>query len=224
MKTKILVALLTLASCGQQPATNPEDTKLKGGEVENPKDKKEVVVEYRKDGTHYALAVEDTKDMPACNKDNSKKLVYVKNQNKMFSCEQDQWEEINLKGDKGEQGPPGPQGPAAAPIPVNQFYDAVTKKYWLIGGSANYYTVATYQPACTGAWRLPTRAEAIDAALHGLGTAAAGVSGPADMWTSEIDSAYGNGNQAAYTVRISPSVQEASKLMSEAHGAYCIQK
>ena len=86
-----------------------------------------------------------------------------------------------LKGDKGDTGAAGPQGEKgeqADPLPMNTWFDPVTRHYWLIG-IANYWAVQ-----CGGEWRYPTVQEGTDARAHGIFLASAAIGGPLDMWTS----------------------------------------
>ncbi len=108
--------LLLLMGCGTEAAnlnsnaTTPA-AKDSSGIVYQPTETptKDVTVEYRKTGNDYALAVDDTADMPACGKENNQQLVYVKKLDTFFSCEGD-WKEIVIKGPAGSDGAPGVAG------------------------------------------------------------------------------------------------------------------
>ena len=209
----ILLALL-MTSCGAQQGANPNAEPSPSPAVDYQPSKKEVVVEYRKNGTVYAVALTDTKDMPACDKNNSKQLVYIKNQDKFYSCENEAWEALAVKGEKGDPGAP------ATPVPVNQWFDPITSKYWLIGGGAVYANVnSTFAQACTGSWRMPTTSEVQSAGTHGLGTASASLGGPTDAWSSNV---YAELSKAdVITLGTGFTI---AKPMTESHGVFCIQK
>lgn len=105
---------------------------------------------------------------------------------------------IAIKGEKGDRGPAGPMGPRGpqgdrgpagrdgaviveVPVPLNQWYDPLTDRAWLIG------TAVLYADAeCGASWRLPTLAELVDAKHHGLGLAAADLGAPQTAWTGEL--------------------------------------
>lgn len=82
------------------------------------------------------------------------------------------------KGDTGAAGAQGEKGEAAQPLPMNTWFDPITKHYWLIG-IANYWAVG-----CGGEWRFPTVQEGTDARAHGIFLASAAIGGPLDLWTS----------------------------------------
>lgn len=108
------------------------------------------------------------------------------------------------RGDKGDVGPMGPRGPAGTngkdgkdgadgvdgktivevPVPVNQWYDPLTARSWLIG-----VDVLFADAECGSDWRLPTRDELIDAKNHGLPLASADLDGPTDGWSSTVSGA-----------------------------------
>lgn len=80
MKYQIILAML-LTACGHDDSQNakdptpPADT---GAKIERPAEEpKEVTVEYRKDGDQIALALDDTKDLPACTNANAQQLSLI---------------------------------------------------------------------------------------------------------------------------------------------------
>lgn len=224
---------LFLGACGTQPAQDPNALNSKDPNkdtIQTQPDKKQTVVQYRKDGTNYSLMVADSKDLPTCDLSNEKQLAYVKNENKFFSCQESTWTEVSIKGSDGAQGPTGPQGPKgdpASPVPTNQWYDPIGKVYYLIGGNQTFYlaanpdNVTAITPSCINGWRLPTLAEAHTAQAHGIGTASSSMNGPTDMWASDNRSVV-NGVSYAYTLQFNSGL-EIGKPFSESHGTICIQ-
>lgn len=72
------------------------------------------------------------------------------------------------KGEKGDTGPAGrdgKDGQDAKPIASNQWLDAISGKFWLIGGQATYVETTV---ACSNGWKLPSRDELAAALLRGL--------------------------------------------------------
>lgn len=195
-----LIALIVTA-CGTDPnatGTNPNGTPATDKssiQYQPADDTKEVTVEYRKDGESYALSVDDTKDMPACERTNNRQLVYVKNQDKFFACE-DNWVEVNIRGEagaagkdgasvvgpKGDKGDPGADG---KPVSPNQWYDPITEKTWLVG-SLLAQGMIPVQPPCANGWRLGSLAETREAIHHGLALASAHLNGPVTFWTASF--------------------------------------
>ncbi len=115
------------------------------------------------------------------------------------------------KDGKSVTGAQGPAGADAEPLPLNQWFDPLTSKHWLI---------TTSQPWTSGAcgnWSWPTVTEMRDAIDHGIFLASADIGGPAtDAWTGEagitghivINSSFPNGG---------------NDLDSQLHGVFCVK-
>lgn len=119
------------------------------------------------------------------------------------------------KGDKGDAGPQGAQGVAgedgndAEPLPLNQWYDPLTQKYWLITTSKPWSATAC------GLWRYPTAVEMQTAIDHGIFLASADIGGPdTDAWTGDVSS--------PGHIAVLPGITGAD---SDAvpHGVFCIK-
>lgn len=191
MKKLYLISITTvyflIQACGQ-PSQNDGGTKPDSGSggINHPDpNPKEVTVEYRKDGQSYSLAVDTTKDLPACEHANNKQLAWVKSTNQFFSCEDTTWTEVIVKGETGPIGPSGNTGPKGDPASPNQWFDPITKLYWLIGAIQTEFQVNA-NVACGSSWTLPTKAQASSAVQHGLLVASSTINGPSKVWTSEF--------------------------------------
>ncbi len=206
MKALSLLVLTLITACGtaEEPvakstATDVADTK--GGEVvRGEDDPKATTIEYRKtDATTYALAVDDTKDMPVCERENNKQLVYVKNADKFYSCEEN-WVEVpiaakpgvaGVSGEKGDKGDKGEKGDPGAPVSVNQWYDVISTKRWLVNAATRDQNAIG--AICTNGWRLPTVVEAQTAMSHGFALGLTQMqAGLGTVWSSEVSYASGN--------------------------------
>lgn len=210
--TYLSMLAFAVASCGtdDSKATDPKATDFtKGGVVTNPPNdtKKEVVVEYRKDGRSYSLAVNDTADLPACTHDNAKQLAWVKTTDQFFSCEDETWVQAPIasntpvaaavptapgdpgpkgeSGAKGDKGDQGAKGDAGQPVSPNQWFDPITKQQWLIGNNTRQGILDNSKP-CTDGWALGTRAQVKLAIQHGLSLRSVELGGAASVWTSEF--------------------------------------
>lgn len=196
MKALQALVLMSLMACGTeptkttaQPATDSSsDT---GGNIVRGTDPAPVAtIDYMKtDDTTYALAIDDIKNMPPCERANNKQLVYVKNLDKFYSCETD-WVEIPVKGAAGSAGtvgavgPKGDKGDPGEPVSANEWYDPIDGHKWLIGSPLSESLLVAYPP-CAEDWRLPTLSEGRMAVLHGLALASQALSGPTKFWTSD---------------------------------------
>jgi hypothetical protein len=140
------------------------------------------------------------------------------------------------KGDRGPEGPAGPkgdtgdagadgtngtngakgdQGDDGQPTAVNIWVDSITEDWWLIGGgTAN---LPDSDPlVCGNGYRLPTSAEAIEGANHGLGPAASDLSAHVEVWTSDTPT-----GATYYTVTLSDGVLHGRA--SGTYGLFCIK-
>lgn len=203
---RYLIMTLLLLGCGsaeQNPSTSQAGANAAPADKiqYQPEAPKQTTIEYRKTSPGvYALAVDDTKDVPPCTRENNKQLVYVKNQDKFFSCE-DNWVEVPIagatgqagaagqQGPKGDKGDPGEPGKPGEPVSGNEWHDPVDNRDWLVGSLLSEGMLEQYPPCATG-WRLPTLAEARSAVLHGLALASHAISGPQRFWTSDTSQVY----------------------------------
>lgn len=225
----IVFSFLTLGTfgCGADDSKGPLSNE--SPRSSNPDSSKET--SETKGPETYSMAIASKDDLPPCDEARRQQLIYAKREGKFFTCSDLVWSEISIKGEKGDAGERGPigqvgatgakgdPGSSATPIPTNQWYDPITSKYWLIGGTGVYASIVN---TCSGSWRLPTRAEAILAGQHGIFTASSAISGPTDIWTSDV----GPTNSATnmYVVVKTPSVQESEVLKTTVHGVMCIQQ
>lgn len=114
------------------------------------------------------------------------------------------------KGDTGSVGIAGVNGKDAEPLPVNQWYDSLTQRYWSILPAQPWTT-----NAC-GLYRFPTVAEMQEAINHGIFIASHTIGGENDnAWTGVADS----GGHVA----ILPGITGAD-ADSQSHGVFCVKK
>ncbi len=189
---KYLLILTMLTACGTEPQhgekdeTGEENAKKDDIEYQPSDNEKEVVVEYRKDGTSYSIAVNDTSELPECTRANSKQMAWIKKTEQFFSCEDESWVEVAVKGKDGvagTKGEKGDKGEPGEPVTGNEWYDPITQKEWLFGAVSTTRLIAAN--ACSNGYRLPTSAEAIAAVAHGLLVASSDLDGPANVWVSD---------------------------------------
>jgi hypothetical protein len=199
--TKFSIVTLVLAfavGCGTEPVpVAADDGTVKGGDIDREPAERETVVEYRKDGAQIALALESTRDLPACELANERQLAWIKSTQQFFACERETWVEVPVKGrdgadgedgaigpagEPGEDGEPGPQGPPAS---ANQWHDPMTGRTWLVGASVTQQAILLGGYPCSGSYRAPTSAELQTAILHGLSIASQAFGGPATFWSSD---------------------------------------
>jgi hypothetical protein len=196
MKSQFLIASIILTSCGpdqtkgnQNGAMDPYSGQPQMTVENGPEKPKEVITEYRKEGSEMALVLDSSSDLPECGNGNDRQLVYLKDQKIFMTCDDDRWLEVTIKGEKGDQGPAGTDGGTGAqgatgaqgpqgqkgedgkPLAANEWLDPITNNRWLIGGVANWaYVSGQYvAPACDGDYRSPTIEEARAVVLHGIG-------------------------------------------------------
>src|SRR5688500_15254394 len=136
MKTILttIAALLFLTNCGAETTEEKEKGfEFQPAGIEYQPEEKEVVTEFQKDGDDYALAAEDTKDLPECSTSNDNQQAFVKNIKTLFTCKDDRWlETVEEDSEPAAVVPAEPVTPAV-PLPPNQWLDAQTQTYWLIG-------------------------------------------------------------------------------------------
>jgi hypothetical protein len=100
MRSKLLFISVITVSCGQQQA-QPETLKS-----DNQQTTQDNYLETRE----YALKVDNKRDVPSCNDDNAKQLVYVVETAEMLTCEKHNWVAIDLQGKPGADGKAGRDG------------------------------------------------------------------------------------------------------------------
>ncbi len=201
--TSILVLSMLVTACGSDDNQNSGNSPKNETEdsISRPAvepEQKEIVVEYHKDGADLALALEDTKDLPACDRSNERQLAFIKKTEQFFACTDGTWAEVPVKGkdgsggakgDSGAQGPVGPQGPKGddgKPVSPNEWFDPMTQDRWLLA-SATTQAVLDHYPPCSDGWRLGTREEVRAAVQHGLSLASVALGGAASIWTADTE-------------------------------------
>ena len=205
MWTLHFALLFFLAACGTDPnaaGTAPTTAPTDSGVIYQPDAPKEVVVEYRKDGGVYALAVDDTSELPPCTHELSGKLAWIKTTEQFFACEDDSWQEVNVRGKDGAEGPVGPQGEPGRPPSPNEWVDPVTEDRWLFGATVTQDVVLTGAP-CAGEFRLGSSGELQAAILHGLSLASGALGGATVFWSSDTIAEPTNGDQVPVFVNAS---------------------
>lgn len=97
----MLICALTFIGCGQgsdgSKNSAPEDA-VESGAV----------------GSGFAIVVNTAAEMPACNEESKRQLVYVTESSAFQTCDGSKWTTIDIKGEKGEPGAQGPAGEAGA--------------------------------------------------------------------------------------------------------------
>lgn len=222
--------ILSLTACGTEPATTAEPVAAETyGETINRQDNEPepLVVEYRKDGERLALALEDTKDLPACELDNEKQLAYIKRTEQFFECSDEEWNEVPIKGksgDSGEQGATGPQGPsgpkgdAGQPATANQWFDPMAENTWLVGAAVSQAPIILGTAVCSGSYRLASSAELQAAILHGLSIASGSFGGSTTFWSSDTIADV-NGDPIPVFVKANGQSQVSD---GQTHGVACV--
>lgn len=218
---RFIVLLTLLSACGSQGGGSGSDNspEITAQGAPSPEQQQQV-------DTQYAQLVQDAASLPACDATTEGKLVYVKASSEFEVCGGGAWAVIDLKGiagtagiagekgDKGDKGDKGEAGKDAETLSANEWIDPVTALYWFKAGDGDW---ATAQLACDGDYRLPTEAELIAGALHGIRAA---TGGHTDAWTSAPDT----GNTWNYTVTgIGSNPSQGTKAKTDAIGVYCVR-
>ena len=221
-----LILIAALIGCGtdNSEGESPDKTSSKKQDAIDYEDSKpkEVVTEYRKEGSSYAIAVEDTSELPECTRANNKQLAWVKTSEIFFSCEDgDVWVEIEsvkgAEGAKGEKGDKGDKGDPGEPVAQNEWLDPITKKEWLFGAKTSTRLISA--SACSNGYHLPSSAEAIAAVVHGLLVASNDISGPTDVWVSDPPE-QPSPNDYSFYVNSSGARVAAT---TDSHGIVCVK-
>lgn len=137
-----------------------------------------------------------------------------------MTCQNKDWQEVSIKGDKGDKGDTTTAQPNARDLPVNMWYDAVADKYWMVGRNSSWTDATnTSTGSCTGSYKLPSKDELMTAAIHGLYYFASKNSFPLTVWSTDESS----GN--AYSVTLAEN-GTASQLEAKNNlkGIYCREK
>lgn len=89
------------------------------------------------------------------------------------------------RGDTGETGTAGTNGKDAEPLTTNEWFDPITKTYWLISAEHVWETDIC---GVSNEWSLPTLVVLEAAVDHGMFIASHDIGGPSTAWTIEPDS------------------------------------
>lgn len=158
--------------------------------------------------SYYVTDVSSLKD---CAKDTLGVLAYVQSSSQFMACMATGWQQVNVNGKDGSNGKDAPT------IGSNQWYDAITQKYWTM---TNVLTSTTgRQDAntnCSGNYRMPSKAEVISALIHGMGTASGALTSPPAYVMPTLASVPSNG----YVIRVSDATQQVATSAAE----FCIQQ
>lgn len=114
-------------------------------------------------------------------------------------------------GEDGESvtGAIGPAGADAEPLPVNSWYDSLTKNYWTI------LPAQSWTASACGLYRFPSAVEMQQAINHGIFIASHAIGGvDNNAWTGDAD--------PAGHVAILPGITGAD-LNSQLHGVFCLK-
>lgn len=209
----VLVVLVT--ACGTAPSQESTsqgvDTDKVGWDM--PKDEpepREQVIEYRREGETTALAVDTSRDMPGCSLATNRTTVYVKDSDTYFVCDNEVWQEIEMRGPKASE--PEEENEDAQDAAENEWTDPVTGERWFVGSQASVYFVREVQ-ACSGPWKHPTKAEARDAVLHGI-TTKIPESSSTHVWTAEAG--YSDPAALQYAIRLFDGAEEELSVQETA--------
>lgn len=119
-----------------------------------------------------------------------------------------------VKGDKGDKGEKGDPGVAGTPTSMNQWYDPITKKIWVM---STFNRASQPTDGCvSNDYRAPTKTETIAALSHGLKAAAQSLPNPAINIIVSVDSVPDYG----YTIKIADGTMNVTGNGAE----FCIQK
>lgn len=116
------------------------------------------------------------------------------------------------KGDTGATGPKGDKGDSGAKgesTSTNQWFDPITKYWWLIGPNQVYKT-----DICMAPYAMPTSAQLYTARNHGI-FIVFGNSAPSDAWDTDK-----TGDQVDI---VRSDGQLASDTTSGKHGIFCVK-
>lgn len=174
-----------------------------------------------------SIALQSKDDLPECSRLNDTQMSYVIDIEQYFVCKEESWMEIdppsNTKTAKGSKGEDGKDGTDGETVTTNNWYDSTTGKLWIIGAQVNVGLINT---ACSGNYRLPTKDEALGAAIRGLGVAASTINGPTTMWTSTpyVPSSGAGSQTFINAINTAPSDAESIIANSQSKGLFCVEK
>lgn len=159
-----------------------------------------------------SLAVTAKDDMPECNNDNLRQLIYVMADKTFFTCQIDGWVSIDIKGEKGDVGEKGERGIKGDPgedgkvNPEEPYYwiDLVNGNEWFQTGYDDWLS-----KFCPTGYRLPTITELDEAYTDRIDA-----KWDNSVWTSEEEDA-----TYAYTYLLGDGT---SALLEKANKAYTI--
>jgi hypothetical protein len=198
MKNLILLALMFTA-CGSDDENSPASDESK---------------------PLQSVTLNSKKDLPACGTSNDKQLAYVIDEEQFYTCDGD-WLAIEISSEaiEGPKGKDGEDGDDGLTVTVNNWFDAVNNKLWLIGPTGSY---ATFLSTCASPWRVPTKDETLAAMQRGLGLAAAEISGPSTAWTSDVWDVNASHNFIIQAIATTPTTNGADRL-NDTRGVFCIE-
>lgn len=165
MKTFLLMILI-LTACGQAADQSSSEKSPEG------KDKKS----FR--GSIY---LESKKQLPKCGEANDTQLAYVKKEHTFYVCEDSEWAEVAIEGERGTAGRNGSDAPVLA---NNEWIDPVTDIHWIVAGQANGTAAASY---CGNGSELAPTEEIIEALQNGLQYKLEELSVSVELWGNATD-------------------------------------
>lgn len=163
---------------------------------------------------NQSQALDTVSDLPECVKKIKKQLVYVRDEEQFYVCE-DEWEVIDISTLPAKSSKVAVEEEDT----INSWVDAVSEIKWLLGGSGNFSQATD---ACSGKYRLPSKDEATSAVLHGIRTAAEKLGVGKDFWTSSVVNATTTEYMSAYANGSPRAVNSANS--NSAMGVFCVKK
>lgn len=152
---KAIVPILFLAllvGCGKDDPSDP-------GRDPQSDQKPVIVTEQELQYTSYALT---EADLPACDSKRESALAYVDSLQAFRACKSGSWIAVTIKGKDGKDGAAGKD---AQVVEQNEWLEGVTGKKWLLGNAGPQMYANSL---CSGAYRVPTAQEAVDACYRGI--------------------------------------------------------
>lgn len=176
---------------------------------DNSGDKVDTSVGNEDDTAEQSITRLSASDLPKCDSKREAQLAFAINEDQFFVCKDSNWVEIDVKGEDGITT----VQEVEATNKKNQWVDPVTGLTWLIGGSGTY---AQAVAACTGSYRLPTWAEAIDGITHGVRGIAASIPQGQDFWINIS-------GQYWYATVTAGQSNKFQVLATAAYNIYCVK-
>lgn len=205
MKTLTTLTLaLTLNACGSSGGSD-------SGSPTVTTDKKTA----QPSGVTTSYYVGSEADLKACDDSSRGSLAYVQNTANFEACLASGWTVVNVKG---KDGASGTTGAAGTPTAINQWYNGIDGKTWIMSTQMMAPAASDAQNGCSQGsnYRVPTKTEIVFALAHGLKAAAQALTNPA----TEIIPSVATVPTNAYTIRINDSSQNVTGSGAE----FCISK